>query len=231
MRIARRQYRKIDQFACFAYAATMAALGSWPVARTRELSVGALMFGRLASLVCGTLALILLSCVNAQAVTRSFVDSRGDVWTLGDTPNRRVPDRDQGDILRTTLRHGVQQILVRTRFAELNREGRRIVVYTRLRTNTGLVRGLSLSAGPDRWSGRTNLEPGPIGDCKISHTLNYATNTAIVRLPRTCLDNPRTVQARFGVATVAAGQTFADNPVNGRDTESLPPYTAPVRVG
>ena len=53
----------------------------------------------------------------------------------------------------------------------------------------------------------------------------------LTSVPRTCLDNPRTVQARFGVATWTGRKAFVDNPINDGPTNKLPPSTAPVRVG
>jgi hypothetical protein len=194
------------------------------------------MIRRIASILACALALTLLASATAQAATRSFRDGRGDVWTMGQNPNTRVPDRDQGDITRVTLQHRQHRIIIRTRFVELDREGQGINIYTRLRTNTGKVRHVYLTAGPQRWAGRTIIE-GPHNkavECTIAHHIDYATNTAVERIPRTCIDNPRTVRAKFGVATAQAGQGFADNPINQRDTDiptKLPHYTAPIRVG
>jgi hypothetical protein len=182
-----------------------------------------------------TIALTLLGSATAQAATRSFVDGPGDVWTLGENPNTRMPNREQGDILRTTFTHTQRAVVVRTKFAELNRKGRRIFVFTRLRTNTGLVRDVSLDAGPrprtNRWRGTTTLDrrDDTVVDCATAHRIDYAANLAVLRIPRTCLANPRTVQARFGVATTTAQHTFADNPINHGPTDNLPPYTSPVR--
>jgi len=189
------------------------------------------MLTRLASVAACALALTLAAPATAQAATRTFVDGPGDVWVN----SQQAPDRDQGDILRTTFTHSQGQVIVRTAFAELNREGR-ILVFTKLRTNTGQVVDLSLVAGPNRWGGRTDLSTprGVTVKCPrpISHSIDYAANVAVVRVPRTCLDNPRTVQARFGVATWnRIRRAFVDNPINHGNTEVLPPYTAPVRVG
>jgi hypothetical protein len=193
------------------------------------------MLARLAGVTACALALTVAGATTAQAASRTFVDGPGDVWTLGDSPNTRMPDRDQGDILRTTLQHGQQQVVVRHKFAELNREGRRIFIYTLLRTNTGQVSQVGLAATRrNGWSGRLEFDRrgGAAVECGgLQHHIDYAENVAVIRVPRDCIDNPRTVQAKIGVATVAGRQVFADNPINHRDTENLPPYTAPVRVG
>jgi hypothetical protein len=193
------------------------------------------MLARFASVAACALALTVASPAAAQAASRAFVDGPGDVWVSTASGATQVPDRDQGDILRTTFTHGQHQVVVRTAFAQLNRDGR-ILVFTRLRTNTGDVLELSLTATPDRWRGRTLLSTprGADVECRrpVSHSIDYASNVAVVRLPGTCLDNPRTVQAKFGVATWnTARRVFVDNPINHGPTENLPPYTAPVRVG
>lgn len=191
------------------------------------------MLRRLASVVACAFALTVLGSANAQAATRAFVDGPGDVWTVGQSPNARIPNRDQGDILRTTLRHEQQQIVVRHKFAELKREGRRIVVFTRLRTNTGTVMTVRITARRQNWEGRIAFErrDGEIVPCRVAANIDYATNVAVVRVARRCIDNPRTVQAKVGVATTAGQHTFADNPINHGPTQNLPRYTAPVRVG
>jgi len=194
------------------------------------------MLARLASVAVCALALTVLGAATAQAASRTFVDGPGDVWTTVEgSGSTRAPDRDQGDILRTTFTHAQHQVIVRTAFAELNREGRRILVYTRLRTDTGQVRELQLIANPNRWRGRTLFTtPRGRAECpgRVSHSIDYAANVAVIRVPRTCLDNPRAVQARFGVATWnTPRRIFTDNPINHGNTQTLPPYTAPVRVG
>jgi hypothetical protein len=192
------------------------------------------MLVRLAGVVACALALAVVSPATAQAASRTFVDGPGDVWTGDEAQASQVPDRDQGDILRTAFTHGQHRVVVRTAFSELNREGR-ILVFTRLRTNSGDVVELTLTAARHHWRGRTSLSTprGVPVECpgRVSHSIDYAANVAVVRVPRACLGNPRTVQARFGVATWTGRRAFVDNPVNHGPTNNLPPYTAPVRVG
>jgi hypothetical protein len=192
------------------------------------------MLARLVSVAACALALTVAGATSAQAASQTFVDGPGDVW-VGRT---QATNHDHGDILRTTFTHTRGQVIVRTAFAELNRDGQ-ILVFTRLRTNTGNVRDLSLTASAraaGRWRGQALLTTtrGVPVECprRVTHTIDYATNVAVVRVPRICLDNPRTVQARFGVATWnRIRRVFTDNPINHGSTENLPAYTAPVRVG
>lgn len=194
------------------------------------------MLPKVASVAACTLALTLAGPAASHAASLSFVDGPGDVWTLEDQP-QQAPDREQGDILRMSFTHGQRHVVVRSTFAELNREGRQVLVFAQLRTNTGQVRGLSLAASPrqatNRWRGKTALETrrGRLVDCRMSHRIDYATNVAVVRVPRACLGNPRTVQAKLAVATFTARQFFADNPINHGPTNNLPRYTSAVRHG
>ena len=189
------------------------------------------MLRKLVSVAACALAFTVAAPAAAQAASRTFADGPGDVWTTEPQPSR-VANRDQGDILRTTLSHRPHRVVVRTAFAELNREGR-ILVYTRLRTNTGKVFVVSQIARSNHYQGRAVVAGGGGRrvDCAVGNTFDYATNVATVSVPRSCLGNPRTLQARFGVATGTARRGFADNPMNHRATNQLPPYTAPVRVG
>jgi predicted nicotinamide N-methyase len=189
------------------------------------------MMPRLASAFACAVLLTLVSPTAAHAASRTFDDGAGDVWELAQNP-AAVPDRDQGDITRTTFTHGAHRVIVRTSFVELNRVGR-ILIFSQLRTNTGQVRGLSLTARPNHYRGQAVLENrrGTNVKCAVAGSFDYARNVATVSVPRRCLDNPRTVQARFGVATFMGQRGFADNPINDGPTNRLPPYTAPVRRG
>jgi hypothetical protein len=190
------------------------------------------MLPRLASALAGAVLLTLIAPTAVHAASRTFVDGAGDVWDHSQGQPSPAPDRDQGDIARTTFTHGAHRVVVRTRFLELNREGR-LLIFTRLRTNTGQVRDLSLTARPNHYRGQAALATprGTTVKCTIGRSIDYASNVATVSVPRRCLGNPRTVQAKFGVATFMGQRTFADNPINDGPTRNLPPYTAPVRHG
>ena len=111
------------------------------------------MLRRLATLSACAVALALASPAAAHAASHTLVDTRGDVWAM-DTPeagqNTQVPQHQQGDILRTLFRHKDRQVVVRTTFSELDRVGRMSIVAIKLRTNTGMLRRISLFAGPGR---------------------------------------------------------------------------------
>jgi hypothetical protein len=201
-------------------------------------SEGTLMLRRLATAAACALALILACPALAQADTRGFLDRRGDVWRMSNEAGKhtRVPDRRQGDIRRTFFTHTDNQFIIRSKFAQLNRTGNLILLEARLKTNTGVVRRVVLTASPrqgtNQWRGITEVTRRngiTKVDCETRHRINYTRNVAIVRVPRTCLDNPRSVRATQGVATFQGAAVFTDNPKNGRATVHLPPFTAPIR--
>jgi hypothetical protein len=199
------------------------------------------MLARLAGVAACAVALTLTSSAVAQAATTTLVDPRGDVWAQ-DTPsigqNTKAPDRRQGDIVRTDLQHNRSQVVIRTRFAELDRVGHDFVSVAWLRTNTGRVRVALLHASPrpgtNRWRGTLTLRDRADTrsfKCATSHHIDYTANVAVMRIPRSCLGDPRTVQGAFASGTAGGGTFFVDNPSNQGPSARRPPYTAPVRVG
>lgn len=197
------------------------------------------MLQRLAGITAFALALTPVGAGTAQAASRTFIDGAGDVWAAGGpqapAPASRAPAREQADILRTTFTHGHHRVVMRIRFVELKREGQHIHIFTKLRTNTGEVRTLFVNAAHhNHWRVVTRWETpaGRTVDCALSQTIDYATNVAVTRLPRTCLDNPRTVQATFQVFTGTPRRRFSDNPFSHRPPKRpLPPFATPIRHG
>lgn len=193
------------------------------------------MLRRLAITATCALALALTATTAAHADSRTLVDGPGDVWKHNGDPEQ-VPDHRRGDILRVKIRHNADQVVIRTKFAQLDRQGPRFVVATRLRTNTGLIRWARLQAGPGRstWAGDTHVfrrDNTTRVECAASHRLDYADDVAVVRVPRSCLGRPRWVQAAMGVASITARGFFADNPLTHGPTETLPHYTSRIRRG
>jgi hypothetical protein len=193
------------------------------------------MLRRLATAAACAIALSVISPVAAHAESLTFTDGRGDVWAHFDDV-KRAPNHARGDIVRAVIAHNDRQVVVRTRFAKLDRKGLRFVVAARLGTNAGVDRVVRLSAGPGQatWQGTTHLYRGnniTRVECAPSHRIDYAADVAVVRVPRTCLGSPRWVRATMGVASIKPRGFFADNPVNDGPTGHLPDYSARIRQG
>jgi hypothetical protein len=197
------------------------------------------MFRRLAVIVACALALTLALPLSADAASRTYRDGTGDVWAMdpsGDGRHNRARERRHGDIVRTTFRHRQRQVVIRTRFADLGRRGGRYGVVVRLRTDEHLARWVRLSAGPgeNTWRGRTqsyqrdNVTPV---DCATTHRVDYTDDTVVVRVPRSCLGQPRWVQGTQGVVTFSGGRVFTDNPVDDGPTAHLRGYSPRIRRG
>jgi hypothetical protein len=196
------------------------------------------MLRRLATLCACAVALALASPTVAHADSRTLVDARGDVWAMdtpeGDQP-AQVPDRLQGDILSTVFAHKSRQVVVRTKFAQLDRWGFFSIMAIKLRTNTGMLRRIGLYAGPDRetnrWRGILIRGNGRPMRC-ASHQIDYDAEVAEIRIPRSCLGNPRWVQGSLAAGTVSrSGTFFADNPLNDGPTARLPDFTGRILRG
>lgn len=196
------------------------------------------MLRRLATVSACVVALTLASPAAAHADSRTLVDARGDVWAM-DTPeegqNTRVPERRQGDIIRTVFAHNNQQVVIRTKFAQLDRAGQLSIMAIKLRTNTGMVRWISLFAGPgrdtNRWRGIVTRGDGAPMKC-ATHRIDYAAAVAEVRIPRSCLGDPRWVQGSLAAGNFARNGTFfGDNPRNDGPSVHLPRYTPRIRKG
>jgi hypothetical protein len=154
----------------------------------------------------------------------TIIDARRDMWRMPQDgpPLVAAPRQHRGDIRRTTIRHGVHAITVRTKFSELARKPQYQGLIIRLRTNTGARRYITIAAGrfgPGRafWRGFVSVERpnGRPVDCAAAHRINYTTNVIRLRIARTCANDPRWVQAnvvaigRFG-RPAAKARTFFD---------------------
>ena len=194
------------------------------------------MLRRLAILSACAIVLALFSPSAAHAESRRLVHDRGDVWALEpDGQNTQVPERQQNDILRTVFARHDRSVVVRTKFAELDRVGEIWLMAIKLRSNTGLVRRAALWASPDpytnRWRGDVIRGDGAPMPC-ANHRIDYAANVAEIRIPRSCLGGPRWVQASAAAGTIAPnGVFFADNPVNDGPSVRLPALTARILRG
>jgi hypothetical protein len=193
------------------------------------------MLRRLAVAASCALALTVAGPVAAHAESLTFKDERGDVWAHF-RGAKRAPNHARGDIIRAVIAHNDRQVVIRTKFVELDRRGMRFVVAARLRTSAGVDRVARLSAGPGQatWQGTTHLYRGDNNtrvDCAPSHRIDYAADVAVIRVPRTCLGSPVWVRATMGAASVKPRGFFADNPVNDGPTGHLPDYSTRIRRG
>lgn len=196
------------------------------------------MIRTVAGLLAGALTLVVLVPGVAVADSRRLHDGPGDVWldrSSSAEASTPAPSHRRGDILRTSVRHGARQVVVRTRFAALDRQGRRLLVLTRLRTDAGVVRSFVLVAGAreaNGWRGVvTRRDARTEYRCGVRHRIDYAADVAVVRIPRRCLGGPRWVQMTMGVVSFEGLRVYVDNPSNDGPTQRLPAYTRRILRG
>ena len=191
------------------------------------------MLRRLAVAAACSLALLLTSAAAAQADARTLVDGPGDMWEHSQRPFL-APDHHRGDILRTVIAHNANQVVLRLTFAQLDRHTSRFVIASRLRTNTGQVRWVRMQAGRGALSWRgvtrvTRADDTTRVDCAVATDIDYAADVAVLRIPRTCLGDPRWIQATVVAADLSRQGVYADNPFNHAASNRLPGYTTHIR--
>ena len=189
------------------------------------------MFRRLVVPMLVALAPILVAPMTAQAATLKLVDERGDVHReTGDGFTLAVGER-RADILSTRIQHTDRALVVRTKLLRLRREGAELGMAMRIRTNDGTYREVQLQASRRLgWGGQVSMNSRRKAvACSTTHNINYATDAMAVRIPRSCLNNPRWVQVTL-VSLLRGGRQFLlDNPHNNRMRINV--WTTRIRRG
>jgi hypothetical protein len=191
------------------------------------------MLRRLVVLTVASTCLAVGVPLTAHAATLNLVDARGDVYRETNAGYRPAPAQRRIDITRTRIRHTDRALVVRTSVLELRREGRAVGMAMRMRTSKGLYREMDLTAGPiaGSWRGQVTLtrRNGSVAPCRTAHRVDYAADRMVVRIPRSCLGNPRGVQATVVSVFLGGGRFFIDNPHN--DKARINVWTRYIRRG
>jgi hypothetical protein len=141
------------------------------------------------------------------ASTVSSTDGRGDMWQLRTQPQDvPAPEQRAGDITDLRVAHAHRAVWVYTNFVELRRSGHGLQLEVRLRTDTGIWQYLALLTGAESkagWSGTVEItaRSGRVVNCPVTHEVDYSNAAIRLRIPRSCLDNPRWLQT--SVASVS----------------------------
>ena len=161
-----------------------------------------LSLGRTLSALAVAAGLVVATGGVASAQTLTVNDARGDVHSLSGDSSTPVaePDVKNGDILRTVLRHNRGRISARVKFADVNRTGDMRGDVMRIRTNEGITRDVSITAGPHMWRGTAEMSRpnGNTVKCDIDHKIDYDNNLVTLSFPRSCVSNPRWVRIGLG---------------------------------
>jgi hypothetical protein len=148
------------------------------------------------------LALPVSAPANAQAQglnSLTIIDEGGDMWRYpnAEPPAVPAPNQHRNDIRRTKIRHGLHAITIRTKFVELSRKPEFYILAVGLRISAGVRRDLDIFVDGADWQGSADLRRanGRVVKCGLSHRINYTRNVIHLRVPRSCLKDPRWVQA------------------------------------
>lgn len=170
----------------------------------------ALSLGRTLTTLALTAGLAVASAGPASAQTLKHVDQRGDVRssTMESEETAPAPTVDNGDIVRTVLKHARNRVSVRVKFADLRRVGFR-GDGIRVVTNEGVRRQVSVFAGQRMWRGQAEMYRPASGtpvDCDLAHKIDYDKNVVAVSFPRSCVSDPRWVRLGVGAFWVRSDE-------------------------
>ncbi|HEX2174399.1 MAG TPA: hypothetical protein VHG70_00690 [Nocardioidaceae bacterium] len=185
------------------------------------------MIRRLVSAAIVALVLALACSTGAYAATVSIIDARQDMWALTEDPRVRAPGQQLGDIRRTTIVHGPRAVSMRISFVELRRAGEWYTFDAELRTNAGTWLFVTVWPYRQHWRGELDVSRR---NCGVTRRVDYGQDVLKLRIPRTCLNGPRWVQARV----TSLHQRSSDLTVFGDSAHSVGPrasWSSRVRRG
>jgi len=152
-----------------------------------------------------------LGMAPAQAEGLRLDDARGDTWTTNEQYQWERAGTSQADLTGAAVAHRKHAVVVRAEYVDLRRKGFTFQLGTSIRTDE---RGASYGAvmrDRRRWGGTSSFSSGggPDRSCDMSHRIDYRRDTVHLRIPRSCLQEPRWI--RIGLLhQLAFGDPEAD---------------------
>ena len=166
------------------------------------------------------LAAVLVPAGAASAQSLTIKDHTGDVWkdTIDqDGTETFTPAGSQlnTDLKRTFVKHTAHRVLLRGTYVELRKAGPSFMFGANLRTNEGLKRAVTVDTLSGRATAELTRKDGTPVACKgLRHSIDYAANQVTVSFPRTCLSNPRWLQAAVAAISMTDADFYVDNGQN-----------------
>jgi hypothetical protein len=154
------------------------------------------------ALVVAAATLVPLVPTAAHADKYTFTDHTGDVVTYAkDGTTTPAPDQVEGDIAWSKVQHKSRKVVLTMRLRELN-TGTPAIHWYAIRTGK-MKRIVLLEAAAGHWGGKVALfkPTGKKVRCTVGRTIDYTSNTATVRVPRSCLGKPRWVKVAMQEAS------------------------------
>ena len=168
----------------------------------------------------------------ADAASLTVEDTRHDMWVIeeGSTDPDPAPDARLGDFVRTTYRHKLHLVVVKSSFVELKRVGRRFTMWVDMRDPDGTTTTAGVRTSPSNRAGRTLLFDSRGRDiaCDVRHRVDYQANVVRLVIPRACLDTPRWL--RFRQLSEYSGSTLRYADLDDPSTSGPPDVVWSARV-
>jgi hypothetical protein len=160
-----------------------------------------------------------LAAAPAAAESVGLADPRGDTWTTNQHYEwERHDGRSQADLTRVRIAHNEHAVVVRARYAHLNRTGLTFQLGASIRTDQGKTSYATVRRDRGQWRGTSGISERrrPQRDCGVTHRIDYERDVVRLRIPRECLDGPRWVRLQVRTSWGTHEDTVTDNPHNTR---------------
>jgi len=156
----------------------------------------------------------------AQAAGSSHSDAVGDQHSVAvdaaghvsDTTSTLEPASTNGDITSIRVVNGSRVVKVVTRYRDLATTDRGLLHELQI-LSPNRNRLVYLQAYPGRWGGKATMRTahGKRVSCSVRHRIDYARNTIVVKVPRSCLERPRVVKVGAATLVAAGSKIFYDD--------------------
>lgn len=160
-------------------------------------------------LLAAALVALLVDAAPAVAEDLGVADPRGDMerlvdWEDPDAAYEPVPGRRYGDLARLRLRHTDRHVIVRARFVALRRGDPSSDAWdlgVALQDEDGVRRQLAVAVSAYRSRRAVVQLFGPHREltCRTRQRVDYRADAVRVRIPRSCLREPRSLRFRAGM--------------------------------
>jgi hypothetical protein len=153
-------------------------------------------------LTAATLIPLMPTAAHADRLVQN--DAVGDVVSVSGESATPLPDRTEGDIAYSKIRHRDRRVILTMRYRELS-TGQDMLHYFAIRTSK-MTRYVYLSASTGHWGGVVQMRNAHDKKvrCHVTKKIDYTANTAMVSVPRSCLGKPRWVKVAMAQASYDA---------------------------
>ena len=170
------------------------------------------------AVLAATVAAAVLAPTAAQANTYNSTDGTGDVVvvTLPGGATTPAADRSEGDIVSSQVKHKARAVILTMHLQQLT-AGQTALHWFGIKTGK-MTRVVLFQTDATHPAGQAALFklPAKRVACHVGHSVDYATHTVSVKVPRSCLGKPKWVRVAMQEAspTGTSGQVYVDDARN-----------------